>query len=590
MKAPGWTEDDQWINPIRTATRRPFLGEIIFPENQFSEAAAEANAALGRFYSPHRDDTEAIEALDNFMTIGDHRLLIIEGAVGIGKTWFVRFTTQIRKHRHSGRCGVIDMIRADPDNPATTIFSQVPLIVDGFLAAVGTSTDTLLNRTVEIAFRSRKGMGAHEVLEDVHKYEIAKEVDRMQMEVGAFGEPASRLRLRALESLPPNESGVIPNLYLVLDNLDRLEQRHQEAMIGTSISILSNSRVRLILPLRSTSQFLLNQYSNLSQFSPLKCKLSRLDVKSVVKPRFVVHRDGARFGSAEAVADNDRTYTFPQLYEKIVNGTGFAVLEAIGRVNTRRLIDCLDRLLVSNHLRGLKNIGHIEEVVQALMLGQGKVSDETAVILDLFRPPKARVKTHASLVYYRVAERAHKQNEVMFSDLESTDFFKALGYDMTDVWEAIVALLGSGVLESAEGHDVDSITRELRPSRIGEIRATPLCALYFQRLLQTEWYYNGVRRSIAHFAPEEYVQYDQKRGYPFLTPKGLYAYLKDAEEREAASLARWANDGNKQISGEKQLSRPSDKFFKYLKSIGKPIDRQRQWGSQTPRKESRDDG
>lgn len=571
MSDPNWIEEDNWHNPIKSLSRRPFLGEIIFPDNEYSVSGADAYNKLALFYSHKRDDTDALDKLDFFMSSGDHRLLLIEGSVGIGKTWFIRHSTQIRKHDYSGRCAVIDMIRSDASNPGKTIYRRIHSILDRFFIAVGTSTTAMIRLSGEIRYRTANGINPEDVLTDRQKHELTEEIEQLKSDINGNDDLSADLKLGLLEHLPAEESGVLPNLFIVLDNLDRLDLDQQNKVIEASIRILSNSRVRLILPLRDTSKFLVNQYSSLSQYTPLRCRLGKLKVADVIQPRFEVHQDGRYFGDSDKVVDGNDTFTFPNLFNYIRTGKGFVVIDSIGRVNLRRMIDCLDRLLTSNHLLGLRNIGNIEKTVQSLMLAEGKREDETSAIIDLFRPPNEHRRTRASLCMFRVSERAYHRDELSFEDQEHTDFFSALGYSGKHIFESVVNLVGAGVLESSAGDDVESLRKHRSLKNAGDMRVTPLGKLYHESLLDTEWYYNGIRRSLAHWAPIDYVHRDRANQYPYMTPSTLHGYLIDAEETEQVSLAKWENTESRAISGENKLSAPSQKYRKVQKRIGRAI-------------------
>ena len=539
MTESDWAEPQDWSNPLRRAKPLPHLGEIIFAQDDESESGKLALKLLERFYSAARVLNHEQEELDKFLDNPSCPILLIEGSAGIGKTWFVRYNLLVRKHAYQGYCGVIDMLRHTGTDVRKTLMTQLVPIIDRYFVSIGTSFRLAIQLVLDRKYRLRHGISQEQALSEPQLATIAN--DALSLIDSRDIESLSQLRLQALEEVAG------PYLFIVIDNLDRLSLAAQEDVLTEVVRICRNARVRLIVPIRTTSKYLNSWFSGLRQYHADRMKLSSLKVKEMLRPRFEYGSSACSLPTGPIVRDHGTAFSYRDLYTLLVGGDTGLLIDAIGQANARVVFEAVDRILYSDHLGALRNLSDADKAIQALMLADHRRGDQTSLLINLLGPVEGKNARDSKFLLFRVAEtvRSATPGHINFAEQDVRDHLFSYGYENERlIILAIAQLVGSGVVVSDDGLDHQAILDLSSLADLGEFRASPLCDMYFNLLLNKSWYYFAVKRTLVGVI-DGWVSRDDHRGYQYMSHSDLYGYLNEIEEFERRAREQWKGNGRR---------------------------------------------
>jgi predicted ATPase len=135
-----YKEPIEWENPVKKTGNGPYFGDVIFPGDPRVPAAAESLKVLREFYCEsrkyHQSDLSKLKA---YLASPNEPLFIVEGEVGIGKTWYMRYHLTQQSAASAGQpgfTGVVDLLRAGPERAIVEVYSQICPILELYFFAV----------------------------------------------------------------------------------------------------------------------------------------------------------------------------------------------------------------------------------------------------------------------------------------------------------------------------------------------------------------------------------------------------------------------------------------------------------------------
>lgn len=537
QKPDQWHEDIPWDNPIAAQLCRPHLGEIIFPTDateSSSDATAEANRLLALFYCSEREnEKEDIAGLEAFLHSPDKQLFIVEGEIGAGKTWFLRYNLLVSPRMTDKHFGIVDLMRVPPGRARAALYRALTPILESYFRRSNGSAKQALLKYAKIRCASQLGTEIDSDSAELAQSAHAMTQHWLRLAIEEREEYVERL-LEAVEQLPG------PLLFLVLDNLDRAAAADQDALLDLSIHVLRNARIRLIVPLRRTSTHLRDHFKGLHEVRHQAMALSPVDIKAIFRKRFSRGADSTPFDRSPRIVDGLKSYTYPDLCNLLLSGETGELLVALGGTNARVAMYCVERLMTSRLIRGLQNLGKAQFAIAALMLADDYVADDGAPILNLF-DNEERGQLGGALVRYRVLERLFLEDRIDLSQRRYVEFFESRGYEMARVRRVIARFLQAEIVIVRRGLSPDELLLTAI-DEIGEIEITSSGRIYFDLLLRKQWYFAAAKRGLVVHAPSEYVSFDKHGKYHYMTHTNMIDLLKAELDAEKHRQSRWKAD------------------------------------------------
>ncbi|MCI5221940.1 MAG: hypothetical protein D3924_04540 [Candidatus Electrothrix sp. AR4] len=528
-----FAEDVTWDNPIKECSYLLYLSDEIFPHDPRLKAYKESLDILTSFYSKDRIDHGAnLKKLRSFLRAPNEQLLVIEGPVGVGKSWFVRYNLHFQD-LYPVDAGVIDLLRAAPDDAEGHIYKQVCPIIEAYLTNHFSSPASALKKFAEEKYRLRYGVqDASEQQPRVHAG-AAKWVESwLSLEEG---KGYADILLQAIESLGG------PFLFLVIDNVDRVSDTDQERLVAIVQRVLRNVRVRLIVPLRDTTPLLIDRFRGLNEVRHESMTLSQINIESMFRPRFHSTRDGNDLNEHKiADIEHQEYYTFPEIYKLIFKSETGSLIRTLSGGNCRVALHMTRHLLESNQLKAIRNISNPQFAIAALMLLDTSKSDPGSYIINLF-DNKERGEEGNALIRYRVLELFAKKEKINLNDQRTKNYFVRLGYPPQRIRLVVSRLMMASLLHSSRGYTPEELLRA-EDDNLGSVIITKTGEAYQTQLLDKMWYYVAAKIDLAPNMPSKRQSYDQQKNYYYITKTNFVAYLKDEEKLERSRAKRWDSE------------------------------------------------
>lgn len=524
-------EEQEWQNPLRKQRLRPFLEDLIFPEDCGSITNDETLDVLKRFYSKDRYSYDSdVEQLNAYLTDPGAHLFIIVGDVGVGKTWFVRYQLAVepRPEQEPSGFGIIDMLRAIEGEAIECVYSQLcPILTRYFRTFFGSAEDAL-RRLASDKYASRRSLKMGNS-DDQHRLGAETMVTRwLALDDGV---KLGKLLLRALEHLKG------PILFIVIDNLDRASEEDQATLLTMAQRMLKNVRIRVIVPLRRSSTLLLDRFQKLHMASFEDMRLSPLRMKSMLALRFNHTKNGLPLTIDPPIVEKGTTLTWVRVFNRVFDGDAGSLLQEISGSNCRVALQLMKRLLRSTNILHLGNIGSSSAAIPAWMLAPGYEPDEAAPLLNLFDNDRMHEPGNA-LIRYRVLEFLVREEVIDPLNNYFRQYFARLGYSEESVRDVLSRFLMAAMVFSDRGLTPDRL-KELPAEDVGRIRFSETGKAHFEKLLQCEWYYIAAKRAMVKRLPECWVEKDPKSGRYYMTHTNFVDYLKDEEHAERNRIRVW---------------------------------------------------
>ena len=530
-----WAERADWVNPIRSAPVQPHLGEIVFPADStssYSDAKQQSERLLALYYCADREAIDRdLRSIDSYLQAPDKQIFIVEGDVGVGKTWFLRYNTVVRPRvQLDHRVGFVDLLHTPPGRVREALYRDLSPILDDYCCHVFGSSSTALYRFALHQWVGRVGgdPGAP-TAEDRASAESS-----VHQWLQQDGEKYVERLLTTLELLPG------PLLFIVLDNLDRAAVGDQSAILDIAVRVLRNHRIKLIVPLRRTSTLLRDRFTGLHEVRHQSMALSPLDPGKMIRLRFTYSQDGQSMQDTPIIQDGSRTYTFPEIHDLLFSGETGDLLRALAGHNARVALYCIERLLRSDQLRGIFNLANAQHVIASLMLAADYQPDDGALILNLF-DNEENGRLGSALIRFRVLERLFLDQCINLAHRELVDHLEGRGYELSQVKRVLARFLMADMVE-LECRLTPSELLNLPPDKcdsLGPIHITRVGKVYVDVLLEKQWYFAAAKRGLAHIVPRAFRSFDEKNRYVYMSHSNLIDYLKNEEGAEKNRKARW---------------------------------------------------
>lgn len=522
-----------WANPLPLARPRPLLTEKIWPTNPGGSEWARANRLLQLYYSDGREEpTDAAERFRSYLVCPDN-YLVVWGAVGVGKTWFVRH--QLGRTATDGlplHAGVIDLLaNADIERG---IYQPLRYILEGYFARFFGSTDAalLFHAKQQLAgARAAHVESLSEGDEEECKQVVTRQLEAVLNDSAVQLVNYCRSLLEVLESLPNPEI-----LVLGIDNADKTSDNEQESLVKLAARLLRHPKIRLVIPLRPSSRLLRDRFSVLNEFTYDEMALNQLDMRLMLRKRFDFAPDGRSLNSHPAVEDRlepGRRYTFPKCFGLAFGAVAEAVPDsgqlilAMAAGNAREALRLTSRLMFSDQLKGLRNLASAERAVAALMLGNAGdgtgVSSALINLLDNEEPDKAG----NALIRFRVMEYFWKMR---LADTGEEGFWRhldRLGYSSERIKGVLELFLMTQLLASKKGLSMNQL-RERSLEKMGTLEITR-AGDELARIATLQWYY--VVAKLHCFLPPACIKVDE-RGVEYCSHGDFVRFLEHEEALE----------------------------------------------------------
>lgn len=551
-----YAEPVGWDNPIKEVSHLLYLSDEIFPHDPRLTSYKDSLSILRAFYSSDRQQHSAdVQRLRNFLRAPNEQIFIIEGPVGVGKSWFIRYNLEIEHLESAGEnkerfhWGIIDLLRAAPDNAGEEIYKQICPIIEHYLTKNFFSPYNALKQFASEKYRLRLGL---EKIQE-HAPRIAAGATKLVERWTSLeeGKEYARILLDSLEFLDG------PMLFIIIDNVDRISDSDQERLIAIVQRVLRNARIRLIVTIRDTTPLLSDRFRGLNEVRHRQMTLSQLNIQSMLEPRFKVSRAGEDIATYRIVdANHGKTYTFSQICDAIFDSqTGF-MLKVLSGGNCRVALHMARRLIESNQLKALRNITNPQYAIAALMLSDDSLPDPSACILNLF-DNKEKGERGNALIRYRVLELFLNENKLDLNSQRTKEYFARLGYTQERVKSVVERFMMASVVYSLGGHTPESLLKA-GLDNIGFIVLTETGESYYTFLLNQLWYYIICKKDVARNMPSTRQSYDVNGNYYYITDTNFIEYLRDEERLENDRAQAWDKGHGPKFRGL-NLAKPSIK-------------------------------
>lgn len=547
-------EESDWRNPLRDlpGKARPYLAGEVWSRVPGSVDDQDSRRVLRLFYCndrlPGGDDASSLRA---YLRSPNEELFVVWGAVGVGKSWFLRY--ELSESDYSTATGdicadVIDLLHGWPGSAAETALTHLCPIIDNYFTFNNVNTQTVL-RTYRESQLSRRGIEATNLDLDADT-ELKTWLDRDD------GPDRAELLLRVLETVDG------PPLFLVIDNIDKTSDADQNALVGMAAQLFRSPRIKIIVPLRKTSLLLRDRFAKLHEQPFRHLTLAPLKMMPMLQIRFQYSRQGTRLAEMPPIREGRHEFSFPDIC-KLITGSdvGDMICEIAGS-DARIALMLVSQLLESNHLRGLSHLSNPQYALASWMLSDiGAVEPVSPVLLNLFDSEEPEGTPGYPFIRYRVLEYFTSRNDVSPNTKPFRRYFDRLGYAVPRIRAVLLTFLRSGLLLSTEGASPDEI--EADPDKpIGPLRITETGRAYWTRLLSMEWYYVTVKR--ASRVPQRIIQTDTEKGTQFITHTDFVRWLKKEEEEERQRVKRWESSRQHMKIDLRQPHTDAERLLRHL--------------------------
>jgi len=523
-----WEQPD-WKNPLRAlpGKARPYLGGEAWARVPGSPADKETRAVLRRFYSearlPGGDDASNLRA---YLQSPNEELFVVWGDVGIGKTWFLRYELLVSDFSvETGdiEAEVIDFLQGRPGDAPELVLKQLCPVLDGYLERHGHGTETVVReyRKQQLARRKTASAESEQAADPLLE-------DWLHMDDGP---DYADLLLRVIETIEG------PPIFIVADNIDKASDVDQDKLVGLAAQLLRSHRIKVILPLRKTSQALRDRFTRLHEHSFNHLTLAPLDMIPMLHLRFRYSREGTRLAEMPPIEDGDVSMTFPDVFARIEESDLSELITSISGSDARIALMLVSRLLASDQLKGLANVSDPEFALACWMLSDtGAVDPVSPILLNLFDSEEPESTPGYPLIRYRVLEYFANRSEARAESRPVRRYFDRLGYSNERIRNVLLTFMRAGLLRSPEGLTPDRI-EESEKGNFGVLTLTQTGRAYWDTLLGMQWYYVTVKRATR--VPTRLIQRNEEKGTEFIYNRDFTEWLKEQENQERQRIRRW---------------------------------------------------
>lgn len=523
-----YKEQITWKNPIKKADPKPFLGEIIFPADPDSPAAKESKQVLDRFYCDEREGRYTdFDALGRFVRNPDQQLLVIWGDVGIGKSWFVRHEFVCGELGKEYHAGVIDILGGGIISTQETVYRQLCPILESYFDRFCGSVEKAFLEYIRFLVTRQRGRDSDQ---DVISTNVSALVNKWLP--GDYSREYAERLLLALEYV--NE----PLLFLVIDNIDRAGGNEQQIFLDITKRILKNHRIRVIVPLRRSSALLSDRFKGLKEQAYDEMELTPLKLDKMLARRFLFSKDGVDLSNSPPIRDGELQVRFPQLFREIFTSESGKLLLKIAGKSAREALLLTDRLIHSDHLRGLANIGNAQYAMVSLMLlDYAQLDPNYPYLINLFDNNEPHSPGNA-LIRFRVLEYLYREKVVSSSSTHFLQYMERLGFDDKRLKQVLSLMVGTSMIYSQEGIVAERFD-DLRINELGTFEITDIGKTYWETLIRMQWYFVSIKQGVT--IPERYIHFDKASNTEYITHADLCHFLKEEEEEERFRVRMWEN-------------------------------------------------
>lgn len=527
-----WPEEVPWYNPLKDMELKPHLSDEIWPDDPGTPRWKETVDILKRFYCAERDRAqESLDALRSYLAHPE-KYLIIWGQVGIGKSWFARYELLAGENSMEHmpyHAGVIDMLTAR--DTEIGVYGQLQYALESYFDRFcGNAYDAIRSY---IAFDMARLYGKQESeSSQAEKHDIER-IARSWLELrySPVRENTVDYVWRLLKVLQYLERDEL--LILLIDNIDKMP--NQQDVVGFAVRLLRHPQIRLIIPLRRSSQLLRNRFSAIKEVSYQEMALDALDLREMLRLRFQQSRTGnslrRKYSAPDPLSDGQR-FTFPQIYVAIFRQDrdgmpqSGELLLTHAESNAREVLAMTEKLVYSDQLKGLKHIGEAEFAVAALMLRGPTEPDTAAGLLNLFNNEEPQTPNNA-LVRFRVLEYFWHASRATISEERFKRYFRRLGLDLDRVRRVIELFVMTQLIISVDGFSPDDISTRAFDD-IGLLQITESGRKY-RELLNRLWYWVSIRKDV--YLPEIIIR-KEPDGREYCTNTDFVRWLERQEQNE----------------------------------------------------------
>ncbi|MFC2078272.1 hypothetical protein ACFLTM_05650 [Candidatus Bipolaricaulota bacterium] len=522
-------EEPGWRNPLRElpGKARPYLGGEAWARVSGSPADRESREVLRRFYCKERlaggDDAGNLRA---YIHSPNEELFVVWGDVGIGKSWFLRYELLVSDFSvETGDIAaeVIDFLQGTFQDAPELVMTQLCPVLDKYLNEHGGGAETAMRmyRQSQLDRRKVEGANSEQAFDTVLS-------EWLQLDDGP---EYAQLLLRVIETVEG------PPIFIVADNIDKASDADQERLVGLAAQLLRSHRIKIILPLRKTSQALRDRFARLHEHSFNHLTLAPLDMMSMLRLRFLYSRQGTRLAESPPIADGDSSYTFPELFARVEDSEVAELVRSIAGSDARVALMLVTRLLGSDQLKGLPNVSDAEHALACWMLSDtGAVDPVSPFLVNLFDSEEPEGTPGYALIRYRVLEYFASRSEVRAESRPLRRYFDRLGYANERIRDVLLTFMRAGILNSPSGLTPDRI-EESDDRSFGILALTQTGRAYWDHLIKMQWYYVTAKRSTR--VPVSIIRKNEEEGTEYITHSDFTTWLRKQEDEERQRVRRW---------------------------------------------------
>jgi hypothetical protein len=450
----------QWQNPLSALPLKdkPCLGGFPYPVVVDLEVKSDPLSfepifrKVDAVYTPEREYlADNLRTLSEFIAKGEEKVLVIYGSGGIGKSWFVK--DWLRKNKPDYDVAFIDVLNYPRE--LSDFKSRLDQDLSERLAASVDAQPGGLRAALRFEFENR-GKGVYPGL-DYDDPIVRTWVQDQLKELSniAHRPELNELRLKSYGYLRKK-------LLIVIDNLDFFSKTDQDELIEKVIKPrISGTRVFIIVPLRKTTLYFRAKLADALARMPKEMELSLLDMRAMIRRRFVTSEAAASLASVKI--PGGAGHTFGEFFDTFyADSPAESLIRDLSQGDVRHYVRLFRRHIFSNRLRRLSNIGNEYHCIVTLMFWRGdRAESETTFILNLFDNHQPEELGNA-LIRWRVLEFFLGQEKRGCG--EKSDFFsyyfRRLGYDAIRVREVLGIFHEAGIIEMhvEGGNEMGSIT------------------------------------------------------------------------------------------------------------------------------------
>ena len=263
------------------------------------------------------------------------------------------------------------------------------------------------------------------------------------------------------------------------------------------------------------------------------------------------------------IKDQNNFYTYDNIINRLMNSDAKELFNQISGGNARFACNMMRRLLESNQLKGLDNLGKKQYTIAALMLTDETQSDESAPIINLFNNKEGH-DIGNFLIRYRVLEYFYHELSSDPGDIRYKNYFKMLGYDINRVKKVLERMLMASILYSTKGL-TPSQFEDTSIDNVGTLKITQTGKTYFDILLKEVWYYIAAKHEMIENVRKDYLTTDEAKSYVYMTHKDFSGILKNDEDEERIKIGHF-NVKHGEIIEYYSLKQPSQIALNVLRS------------------------